>query len=53
MPPKERTAKERRDTMARDKAKRRKPAGPRVPRHEAYARHKRVQVRAELRQVGS
>jgi hypothetical protein len=49
MPPKQRTARERRETMTRDKAKRRKPAGPRVPKSEAYDRNKRVAVRAELR----
>ena len=49
MPPKERSLAFRRENATRDKAKRRKPAGPRVPRTEAYDRNKRAATRASLR----
>lgn len=53
MPVKKRNAAFRREQMTRDKAKRRKPAGPRDPRHTSYNRDGRVNERAKLRDFGA
>jgi len=49
MPSKERSRNFRREQTAKDKARRRKPAGPRVPKREIYQRaKKKTEIRQEI-----